>query len=341
VQIAARRLPEPPAPWEDLRRARPTALGAGPDGGGRAAAGPTPPGARLRPLPVAVGMADDACVHLDLAAGPRLITVEGDIAARARLLQALAAQLDRPGSGASVTVTDGVHPQHRGERLDTVLRELEEAAPEEHGETAGAGEFDESGRAATTVLVCAAPSPEQARRLSALAASGAAVCLADGRVAGHSWALRVDARGRVTAPELGLDADSGSAGQSRRRRRPRGPPQAAPRVGPAPGHTRSAAAPYPGTPGNPVTGGNRDSSGGAPGTRPTGHGPRPDHDGSDPARRADHHPGTHHRGLLRHTRGLGRCRSDHPGRIAGTAHRGPSSLSPLNHPPPNHPEGET
>jgi len=213
VQIAARPLPEPPAPWETSDEPGPqrwelalTEEDALPQGRPRA-------GAHLRPLPVAVGMADDACVHLDLAAGPRLITVEGDIAARARLLQALAAQLDRPGSGASVTVTDGVHPQHRGERLDTVLRELEEAA-EKHRETEGAGEFDESGRAATTVLVCAAPSPEQARRLSALAASGAAVCLADGRVAGHSWALRVDARGRVAAPELGLDADSAPLGRA-------------------------------------------------------------------------------------------------------------------------------
>lgn len=207
VQIAARPLPEPPAPWEtsdesgpqrwELLLAEEDAL---PQAQPRASA-------RIRPLPVAVGMADDACVHLDLAAGPRLITVEGDAAARGRLLQALTAQLDRPGSGASVTVADGVHPQFRGQRLDTVLRELEEAA-EEHWETEAGGELDESGRTATTVVVCSAPSPEQARRLSGLAASGAVVCLADGRVAGHSWALRVDARGRVVAPELDLDADS-------------------------------------------------------------------------------------------------------------------------------------
>lgn len=211
VQIAARPLPEPPAPWETSDEAGPQCWELPlaeedtlPHAQPRA-------GAHLRPLPVTVGMADDACVHLDLAAGPRLITIEGDTAARARLLQALAAQLDRPGSGASVTVADGVHPQYRGERLDTVLRELEEAA-EEHRETERGGEFDESGHAATTVVVCAAPSPEQARRLSALAASGAVVCLADGRVAGHSWALRVDGRGRVVAPELGLDADSAPLG---------------------------------------------------------------------------------------------------------------------------------
>lgn len=210
VQIAARPLPEPPAPWETSDEAGPQCWelplaeeDALPHAQPRA-------GAHIRPLPVAVGMADDACVHLDLAAGPRLITVEGDAAARGRLLQALAAQLDRPGSGASVTVTDGVHPQYRGQRLDAVLRDLEEAA-EEHRETEGAGEFDESGRTATTVVVCAAPSPEQARRLSALAAAGA-VCLIDGRVAGHSWALRVDGRGRVVAPELGLDADSAPLG---------------------------------------------------------------------------------------------------------------------------------
>ncbi|MGW1778233.1 hypothetical protein ACWCQQ_03705 [Streptomyces sp. NPDC002143] len=209
VQIAARRLPDPPAPWEapaepgprrwELPLAEEDAL----------PPGRTRVGAHLRrPLPVAVGMADDACVHLDLAAGPRLITVEGDSAARTRLLQALAAQLDRPGSGASVVVADGVHPQHRGQRLDTLLRELETAGPgtDEVQEPDEIGEF---ARTATTVVVCAAPTPEQARRLSALAASGAVVCLADGRVAGHTWALRVDGRGRVVAPELELDTDSG------------------------------------------------------------------------------------------------------------------------------------
>ncbi|MEV0642059.1 hypothetical protein AB0I77_45495 [Streptomyces sp. NPDC050619] len=201
VQIAARRLPGPPAPWE-------TEDGPGPqswclEAGHLDDAAVLPEalprtGARVRPLPVAVGMADDACVHLDLAAGPRMITVEGDSAARTRLFQALAAQLDRSGSGASVTVTDGVHPHHRGERLDTVLRELEDSPPVEP---------EEAVTATTEVVVCAAPTREQARRLGALAASGTVVCLVDGPVPAHSWALRVDARGRVTAPELGLYAD--------------------------------------------------------------------------------------------------------------------------------------
>ncbi|MEU6227715.1 hypothetical protein [Streptomyces sp. NPDC047042] len=213
VQIAGRSLPEPPAPWEaaaergpqrwelplDEQHALPTA-------------GPLA-GADVRPLPVAVGMADDACVHLDLAAGPRLVTVEGDTAARSRLLQAMAAQLDRPGSGASVIVTAGLHPQHRGRRLDTALRELEAAAAAADGDR-DSGEIGESGRPDMTVVVCAAPSPEQARRLGALAASGAVVCLVDGRTAGHAWALRIDGRGRVVAPELGLDADSAPLGRA-------------------------------------------------------------------------------------------------------------------------------
>ncbi|MPY57922.1 hypothetical protein [Streptomyces spongiae] len=204
VQIAARRLPAPPAPWEaddgpgpqswclELDTADNAAdVTALPDATPRA-------DARVRPLPVAVGMADDACVHLDLAAGPRMITVEGDSAARTRLLHALAAQLDRPGSGASTTVTDGVHPHHHGERLDTVLRDLEATAPEAP---------EEAVTATTEVVVCAAPTPDQALKLGALAASGTVVCLVDGPVPGHSWALRVDARGRVTAPDLGLHAD--------------------------------------------------------------------------------------------------------------------------------------
>lgn len=208
VQIAARRLPEPPAPWEADE-------GPGPQSwyleldhleDGAALPGAVPRGsARIRPLPVAVGMADDACVHLDLAAGPRMITVEGDSGARTRLFHALAAQLDRPGSGASVTVTDGVHAHHHGERLETVLRELEDTSPAEPEETA---------TATTRVVVCAAPTREQTRRLGALIASGAVVCLVDGPVAGHSWALRVDARGRVTAPELGLHADCAPLGRA-------------------------------------------------------------------------------------------------------------------------------
>ncbi|MGW0706317.1 hypothetical protein ACWD4G_10180 [Streptomyces sp. NPDC002643] len=210
VQIAARRLPDPPEPWEAPAEPGPQRWELPLDDEDALPPGRTRAGAQLRPLPVAVGMADDACVHLDLAAGPRMITVEGDGAARTRLFQALAAQLDRPGSGASVVVADGVHPQHRGQRLDTLLRELETGAAEPD-ET---DELGESGRAATTVVVCTAPTPDQARRLGALAASGAVVCLVDGWAAGHTWALRVDGRGRVIAPELELDADSGPLGRA-------------------------------------------------------------------------------------------------------------------------------
>ncbi|NEA98861.1 hypothetical protein [Streptomyces sp. SID13726] len=228
VQIAARRPPEPPAPWEPGADSTPqgweltfTDEDTLPETGAR-------PAHRLRPLPVAVGMADDACVHLDLAAGPRVITVEGDTAARTRLLHALAAQLDRPGSGATVTVTEGVHPHFRGRRLETLLGEVEERS------TMPVEEAGEPGRTATTVVVCAAPNPEQARRLGALAASGTVVCLTDGRSAGHSWALHVDGRGRVTAPELELDADSAPLSRAvaasvrsdlRRRRREATPPK--------------------------------------------------------------------------------------------------------------------
>ena len=207
VQIAARGLPGPPAPWEvaDGLGAQSWCLSLDdeeslPDAAPRA-------GARVRPLPVAVGVADDLCVHLDLAAGPRMITVEGDAATRSRLLQALAAQLDRPGSGAAVTVADGVHPHYRGEPLDAVLRRLEDtpAAATQEGEAVGA---------ALTVVVCASPTREQSRRLSALTAAGTVVCLADGPAAGHSWALRVNGRGRVTAPELELYADSAPLGRA-------------------------------------------------------------------------------------------------------------------------------
>ncbi|MCL8011507.1 hypothetical protein [Streptomyces sp. AS02] len=206
VQIAARRLPDPPAPWEVADGIGPQSWCLSlddeeslPDAAPRA-------GARARPLPVVVGMADGLCVHLDLAAGPRMITVEGDTATRSRLLQALAAQLDRPGSGASVTVADGVHPHYRGEPLDSVLRRLED--------TPATTTQEEAVTATTTVVVCASPTREQARRLTALAATGTVLCLADGPAAGHSWALRVDGRGRVGAPELDLSADSAPLGRA-------------------------------------------------------------------------------------------------------------------------------
>ncbi|MEV4859709.1 hypothetical protein [Streptomyces ossamyceticus] len=207
VQIAARRLPEPPAPWEADEGPGPQSWYLELDSLDGAALPDAAPrvGARVRPLPVAVGMADDACVHLDLAAGPRMVTVEGDSAGRTRLLHALAAQLDRPGSGASVTVTDGVHAHYHGERLEAVLRELEDTSP---------AEGEEAATATTRVVVCAAPTREQTRRLGALTASGAVVCLVDGPVPVHSWALRVDARGRVTAPELGLRADCAPLGRA-------------------------------------------------------------------------------------------------------------------------------
>lgn len=206
VQIAARRLPEPLAPWENGTGSGPQAWTLALGGDGELPEAAPRLSHRARPLPVAVGMADGACVHLDLAAGPRLVTVEGDQAARLRLLQALAAQLDRPGSGVHVTVADGVHPGHHGPRLDAVLRRLERSP---------AGEPDDLGGTATVeAVVCAAPTVEQARRLAGLTASAAVVCLVDGRAAAHSWALRVDGRGRVTAPELGLDADSGPLGRA-------------------------------------------------------------------------------------------------------------------------------
>ncbi|MFI6009971.1 hypothetical protein ACIBAG_14305 [Streptomyces sp. NPDC051243] len=206
VQIAARGLSDPPAPWEVADGLGTQAWSLSLDDEESLPDAAPRVGARVRPLPVAVGMADDLCVHLDLAAGPRMITVEGDAATRFRLLQALAAQLDRPGSGASVTVTDGVHPHYHGEPLDSVLRRLED--------TPAATTEEEAVAATITVVVCASPTLEQARRLSALAATGTVVCLADGPAAGHSWALRVSGRGRVTAPELDLCADSAPLGRA-------------------------------------------------------------------------------------------------------------------------------
>jgi hypothetical protein len=213
VQLAARWVPEAPEPWQvaeaDERRwwLASDAVAELAEGTGEARAGRVP-------LPVAVGWAAGACVYLDLAAGPRLLAVQGEPGAARRLVQALAAQLDGLGGAAGVSavwVADGVHPAHRGPELDVLLDRME------RGETAGgASELAEEPEAAvgTEVIVCAAPSPEQTRRLSGVVASGRAVAIVLGAVAASCWALRVDAGGRVRSEELALDADASALGRA-------------------------------------------------------------------------------------------------------------------------------
>lgn len=212
VQIAARRAPAPPAPWQvsDADRWR---WWVGPDeveGLPQAVAAE-----RRARVPVAVGSAAGAGVHLDLAAGPGVLAVQGDPAAARRLVQALAAQLDGLGGRAgvaAVTVSDGVHPAHRGPELDVLLDRLERGGAARPA--SDLSEDPEQRQAAPEVVVCAAPSPGQMARLSVLAASGRALAVVLGPVAASCWALHVDAGGRVTAEELALDADASALGRA-------------------------------------------------------------------------------------------------------------------------------
>lgn len=212
VQIAARRAPGAPAPWRvsdaDSRR-----WWVGSD---EVEGLPQPvAGERRTRVPVAVGSAAGAGVHLDLAAGPGLLAVQGDAAAARRLVHALAAQLDGLGGRAgvaAVTVTEGVHPAHHGPELDALLDRLERGGPPRPA--SDLSEEPEQRQAGREVVVCAAPSPEQVARLSVLTASGRALAIVLGPVAASCWALHADAGGRVTAEELALDADASALGRA-------------------------------------------------------------------------------------------------------------------------------
>jgi len=161
------------------------------DRGGR-----VPPPVDNRPLPVAVGVADDELVVLDLARSPGLISVHGAADPAARLVAALAAQLTAGLLGAPDTLLlhDAVLDSPVARPVHELIAVLEQRP---------------AGRHPRTVLICARPGAGDAGRLAELAARDPGLLvLVAGYLPGSRWRLRVTSQGRVLAPELGIDADA-------------------------------------------------------------------------------------------------------------------------------------
>lgn len=148
-------------------------------------------------LPVAVGVAGDDLVLLDLARSPGMISVHGSAGPADRLVSALAAQLTAGlfGAPATLLLHDAVLDSPAARPLRDLTLALEQRP---------------AGRHARTVLVCSRPGESDAALLAALTARDPGlVVLVGGYLPGSRWRLRVTSQGRVLAPELGIDADGG------------------------------------------------------------------------------------------------------------------------------------
>jgi hypothetical protein len=147
------------------------------------------------PLPLAVGVASDELVLIDLARSPGLISVHGAPAPADRLLAALAAQLAAGLFGAIDTLL--LHDAVLGSPDARPLRELTTIL-----------EQRPAGRHPRTVLICSRPGEGDVARLAELTARDPGlIVLVGGYLPGSRWRLRVTSQGRVIAPELGIDAD--------------------------------------------------------------------------------------------------------------------------------------
>lgn len=175
------------------------------------ASGPLPPGygpAAGDPLPVAVGIRAKTMVLLDLARCPGIVSVHGAPTPAERLVAALVVQL------AALTGGHGGNGGNGGHRLivaaepgdDDLGAAGADRMPLAEALSALATRRAPSGR---TVLVCRRPGPQPAAQLARLVADDPGLLvLVAGYLPGSRWRLRVDLAGRVTAPELRLDADS-------------------------------------------------------------------------------------------------------------------------------------
>ncbi|MFC8567716.1 hypothetical protein ACFUIW_18355 [Streptomyces sp. NPDC057245] len=84
------------------------------------------------PVLVAVGARDGSCAFLDVAAGRRILTVQGDPRCVPALHQAIAAQLAARLPAGLVVVAEGVHHQYAGSEIRTAYRTAREM-PTRHG----------------------------------------------------------------------------------------------------------------------------------------------------------------------------------------------------------------
>ncbi|MEC4020309.1 hypothetical protein, partial [Streptomyces sp. H27-D2] len=174
-------------------------------------------------------------VLVDWLRGPAALAVEGDPRAARGVLHALAAQIDRTPAAPSVQVARGVHPRFSGPELDDLLDTLE---------TASVSVSDDP--ALVPVLVCWAPSREQAGRLATLSAAGRVRVLAGGRLPGACWSLHAEPDGRLLGPGMGIDVESGALGRAVaravRRSRRRAPAGLRPSASASPASPASPAA---------------------------------------------------------------------------------------------------
>jgi hypothetical protein len=199
VHLAGRDVPRPPGPWWPDGDDRVWSASTG-DVTGRAAEVVDGPQAGLPAVPrvlVPLGCDDGAMLLVDLLSGPRVLCTYGDDTAGRTFVQALAAYLDLPGGRADVMVARGVHPLYDGPDLDSLLASLEGLPPQ---------------RPRPVVVVCAAPDAAQSARLCRLAGAGLLSAVVAGQVTGHRWDVRVDSRGRIETPGLGLEAEAGPLG---------------------------------------------------------------------------------------------------------------------------------
>lgn len=204
VQVAGRHVPGPVRPWQtdndplfwyasaaDVEEhTAPAEPEAGEDGGGE--------GVQAAPrVLVPLGLADDAAVFVDLLRGPRVLSTYGNRRATRAFVQAVAAYLDLPGSGAEVMVAHGVHPRFNGPDLDSLLASVTGLAPK---------------RTRPLVVVCAAPDDDQSALLCRMAAEGLLCAVVVGSVTGYRLEVRVNSRGRTETPGLGIETDAAPLG---------------------------------------------------------------------------------------------------------------------------------
>ncbi|MEN2418534.1 hypothetical protein AABB02_10545 [Streptomyces rimosus] len=173
--------------------------------------GPAGHGRAVRlPLVLGVDRKVPGVVLVDWLRGPAALGVEGDPQVSRSVLQALAAQVDRMPDGPPVLITAGVHPRFPGRALDDVLAELA-AGVFGRGPAAGP-DAQAPDPTAVPVVVCWAPTPEQAARLADLCARGRARALVGGRLPGACWVLHAEPDGRVLGPGPRVDVESPALG---------------------------------------------------------------------------------------------------------------------------------
>jgi hypothetical protein len=155
------------------------------------------------PCHVAIGVAPDGLLLIDLNRVPGVLEIRGLHRPVFSLICAIAAQLSAGLAGAAseadleILITDGVHPRFTGPSLRELLQMLNQRlVPGLSSET-------------TTVLVCGALEPSDADRIATLCAQIPTLrVITAGPYPGAGWKLPLSPAGRIVAPGLALLTDS-------------------------------------------------------------------------------------------------------------------------------------